>query len=302
MGKKKSKKTVEVGTTVELDANTSENSKNNKMSKKSKKDAKGANELIAKLVDRKVNRDTMYDLVKSEKVFAKERDELLEIVNAMTLKSRMLKHFDPDQVKEARKALPPIVRKPKEDPLVKEIKEAKKVKQLKAIAREHGKWNWKKLKKLEFDEMQKVMLDIFVDETKPKPAAPKKVPNPLYAEIDGFTKTKKLIKWASKKEEFESLKLKKLKKEDVEEVQTILKDAIPEEIEKKPLVRKKIEGKHGTVSQAEFIRSLIRKELKRKKLIKELAKEYNQTEAWATSRFKTYEGARGKMGKNDAKL
>ena len=67
--------------------------------------------------------------------------------------------------------------------------------------------------------------------------------------------------------------------------------------EKKDAAPKKERG-----GQTELIRNCIRKKMKRDNIIKKIAEELGQSEAWATNRLKLYEKFYGDMGKDDKNL
>ena len=117
MSKKKSKKekTVEVGTTVELEVtNNSVKENSKKMGKKSKKDAKGANvELIAAIASPTRKKAELHKIVESNKMFAKSKKDLLEVKSVFSLRSQMLAYFDEEQVKEIKAAMPKPEKKKK---------------------------------------------------------------------------------------------------------------------------------------------------------------------------------------------
>lgn len=338
MAKKvKSTKKVEVGTTVEMDTNTSEIKKVNKMKKEKVTSTKGVNvELITAIVDRKVKKVDLVNFVNTEKVFKENKKELLKLANPMQLKSAMLKEFDAEQVSEIRKALPKIERKPKTvdplveaitnadkselksifkqnekfadypttwkefkgadfvivraamlehiapkqkakkvvvvDPLVEQIAECSKVKQLKKIAKSDARFNWKELKKIEeVEEMQNAMLKVLTPtKAKKEPVKPKMIANPLIAEINEFTKAKKLWKWAKGKEEFKGVD----KGSDLKEQVILLEAMIPAEIEEKTTV-KRVNSGVTTKERIEYITPFIaEKKYTQKELVAMLNKQF----------------------------
>ena len=93
--------------------------------------------------------------------------------------------------------------KMKANPLVQAIKDAIKVKQLKKIVKANDQFDWKVLKKLDFEEMQNAMIS-----GSKLVAKVKMIANPLIAEIEGFKKLKKLRKFAKSNEQFNWKKLK----------------------------------------------------------------------------------------------
>ena len=228
--KNKKAKAVEVGTTVELDVVT-DKIKNGKM-KKEKSGADNAQVIAAKIVCSKTaKKDDLMALLDNGELYTKKQVKTLKgVTNFLSLKKQMKELLEPDvvaKVEEDMKATPKPAKakaKVKVDPLAKEIKEAIKVKQLKKIAKANDQFNWKVLKALDFDEMQKAMLSGVQPVAKVKMIA-----NPLIAEIEGFKKAKKLVKWAKAQEEIGFQKA--YKKMDLADLQEALIASIPAEIE-----------------------------------------------------------------------
>jgi hypothetical protein len=256
--------TVKAGDSVEMDPDDDEV----KVEKKSKKEKEVKKEKMAEkpvekpkkekgeapevkiirtILDRKVGKDVLTELIKTEDVFDKKtKKALLAESNFMSLKKKMLDVFDEELVKKLRAELPPISHekkaesKPvKENPVVNSIKSATKVKQLKVIAKANDQFNWKKLRKLEdFEDIQDAMLKSFGQGKTEKKAEPKvvMVPNPLIAEINAFEKRKKLYKWAEDHDAFEKLfedDDEELEDMDIDELKEALIEAIPAKIESK---------------------------------------------------------------------
>lgn len=248
MGKSKKNKTVKVGTTIEMDVNTEKQPKN-----ESEMGKVNNSELIAKIADRKGTKDELHTILDENDMFKKKAKKLKEVKSVFSLRKQMLELFDADDVVKVRETMPKAERKPKAkaepeydaetQKLINGIKSATKTKQLKKLAKESGKFDWKQLKKLDFEEMQANMLNAFsgnaVEKAK-EPEKPKTVPNPLIAEIDGFSKMKKLYNWASENEAFSKLKSKK-KYETLEDLQSALKSMIPEEVEAETKTHKRAE-------------------------------------------------------------
>lgn len=229
--KSKKSKTVEVGTTVELDVSTSK-IKNDKGMKKSKNGADNAQIVAAKIVCSKTAKKAdLMALLDSDGLYTKKQKKtFLAVTNFLSLKKQMKEALEPDVVAKVEtdmKAAPKSKAKPKVklNPLAKEIKEAIKVKQLKKIAKANDQFDWKALKKLDFEEMQKAMLN----GSKPM-AKVKMIANPLIAEIEGIKKLKKLRKFAKKNEKhFPAVVTKKLKTRI--SLATHLINLLPSEIE-----------------------------------------------------------------------
>lgn len=280
MGKKKNKKnkSVEIGTTVELDANTNKITKvnNNVMSKN----------VIATIVAREVKKEDLVELIKTEKVFKKRKKELLEISNFMSLKKEMLSHFDEKEVKAERAKLPKIERKAKEDKvdpetekLVNSVKSATKPKQLKKIAKAEECFNWKDLKKCEsFPHLQNKMLKVLDGgyDNKPEPPKPKMIPNPLVAEIEAFENSKKLKKWAANQPALAEVRIKKTMA--IETAQGLLLAAIPAEVEAPK--EKKVAVRNWAERKAKITELIEAGEYARPAMMKILEKEFpGQTKA-----------------------
>jgi hypothetical protein len=259
--------TVKAGDSVEMDPDDDEV----KVEKKSKKEKEVKKEKMAEkpvekpkkekgeapevkiirtILDRKVGKDVLTELIKTEDVFDKKtKKALLAESNFMSLKKKMLDVFDEELVKKLRAELPPISHEKKaetkskpapENPIVNSIKSATKVKQLKKIAKANDQFNWKKLRKLEdFEDIQDAMLKSFGQGKTEKKAEPKvvMVPNPLIAEINAFEKRKKLYKWAEDHDAFEKLfeddDDDELEDMDIDELKEALIEAIPAKIESK---------------------------------------------------------------------
>lgn len=249
-------KAVKAGTTVEMDADTDKIKieKTMKKEKEAGKPAKGEApevRIIKTILDRKVGKDTLVKLIENEDVFDKKTKKALsKVTNFMALKKEMLDVFDQELVKKYRAELPPIDKTPKakavagekksekvkDNPIVNSIKSAIKVKQLKGVAKENDIFNWKKLKKLDFEEMQTAMLKVVEkaggSKVKSEPAKPKMIANPLIATVNEYKKLKKLVAYAKEnKESFPGVKAKKF--DDVDELKEALIASIPAEIEVK---------------------------------------------------------------------
>lgn len=239
--KVKKAKTVEVGTTVELDVETDKIKSGKKMKKEKESGANPQVDAARVLLGKSVTKPELMKLIEG-KLFTKKQVETLKgVTNFLSLKKQMTDSLDQDVVAEVKaelkaelKAAPKPASKPKvkkDNPLVNSIKSALKVKQLKTIAKENDQFNWKKLKKLEeFDEIQEAMLKGV------KPAAsakPKKVmiPNPLYDAIMNASGKKGLKKIA--KLEDNNFVWKELKKfETATVLLESMKALIPAKIEK----------------------------------------------------------------------
>ena len=227
----KKAKAVEVGTTVELEIDT-DKIKNGKSMKKNEKGTDNVQVMAAKIVCSKTaKKEDLMALLENGELYTKKQVKTLKgVTNFLSLKKQMKELLEPDVVAKVEadmKAAPKPVKakaKVKVDPLAKEIKEAIKVKQLKKIAKANDQFNWKVLKALDFDEMQKAML------SGAKPVVKvKMIANPLIAEIEGFKKAKKLVKWAKAQKEIGFQKA--YKKMDLADLQEALIAAIPAEIE-----------------------------------------------------------------------
>lgn len=255
---KDKKQTVKAGTTVEMDADTDKVKIEKEMKKEKEKAGKPAKgeapevRIIKTILDRKVDKDTLTKLIADEDVFDKKtKKALAKVTNFMSLKKEMLDVFDQELVKKYRAELPPIDKTPKakavagekksekvkDNPIVNSIKSAIKVKQLKKLAKENDMFNWKKLKKLDFEEMQTAMLKVVEkaggeSKVKTEPAKPKMIANPLIATVNEYKKLKKLVAYAKEnKESFPGVKAKKF--DDVDELKEALIASIPAEIEVK---------------------------------------------------------------------
>ncbi|GAG50965.1 unnamed protein product, partial [marine sediment metagenome] len=195
------------------------------------------------LLSKSAKKDDLMELLENEELYSKKvKKTLLKVTNFLSLKKQMTNALDPDVVADVKKVITataksaPKPKMKKDSPIVTEIKAATKVKQLKKIAKANEQFNWKKLKKLDFDEMQKAMLSGAKSVVKIKMIA-----NPMIAEIEGFGKVKKLRKWVKANDDFDFKGIKAMKEMDLFELQQKLIAAIPAEIEAKS------GGKRGAV-------------------------------------------------------
>lgn len=96
----------------------------------------------------------------------------------------------------------------------------------------------------------------------------------------------------------------KAKKEEVIEEDDDDDESAPvkKDKEKAPAKKKDAAPKKERGGQTELIRTCIRKKMKRDNIIKKIAEELGQSEAWATNRLKLYEKFYGDMGKDDKNL
>ena len=236
--KTKKAKAVEIGDTVELEVESDEI----KVEKKMKKEKGGANPQVdaARIaMQMKVTKDELLEIINGDLFEKKVKKALLKETNFLRLRKLVREALDADAIAQAttelasvpkvateKKVAEKAPKAAKESPLINSIKSAIKVKQLKRIAKENDMFNWKVLKVLDFDEMQTAMLSGAAPEQ--APAKVKMVANPLIAEIEGFKKAKKLVKWAKEQEVGYQKSMKKLA---LAELQEALIAAIPAEIE-----------------------------------------------------------------------
>jgi hypothetical protein len=343
----KKSKSVEVGTTVEMDINTNEIKKVKVMSKKEKgaKNAQVENaEIIAVVLNPGVTKDELVELVKTEKVFKSAKKELLGEKNYMVFKKKMREVFPEADVAAIKETMTKVERatktKPKMDPLteaithadkselksickenekfegfewkplkkdveawriamlehiapkakskakakaevkidpetevlINSVKSATKVKQLKKIAKAEDRFDWKAVKKMEFEEMQTAMLAVLSPVKVKAKKEIKMIPNPLIETINEFEKTKKLKAWAEGRKEFVDVKIKK--KMDCNEAKALLVEAIPAEV--KPFSsHKNTVSVRNSEERQEFVKGLIKeKKYTRPELMKMLQEEF----------------------------
>lgn len=106
-------------------------------------------------------------------------------------------------------------------------------------------------------------------------------------------------------EEPAPVKKGKAKKEEIVEEEDDEEDdeePAPVKKEKEKAPAKKEAAPKARGGQSELIRNCIRKKMKHDNIIKKIAEELGQSEAWATNRMKLYEKFYGEMGKDDKNL
>lgn len=241
------KEKVKAGTTVEMEPDSNKIKKEKEMKKAN---ADNPQVEAARLVlDRNTKKDQLVALLDNEELFSKKtKKKLLAENNFMSFRKQMKEALDADVVAEIEaemKAAPKAEAKPKAEKSVKDdvvvngIKSALTVKQLKKIAKDNENvFNWKKLKKLEdFEDIQSAMLKQREgsgkkEKAKPvEPPKPKMIPNPVIAEVNAFTKFKKLKNWAKENLTADWKEIKSNGFDSLDDLKSAITKILPAEIE-----------------------------------------------------------------------